>query len=110
MSAAGHLAEFEVLVLLAVLRCGVRAYGPSIKDEIAKRTGRPVSRGAVYVTLERLERKGVLTSKMGEPTAMRGGRAKRFFKVTPAGLKALRVSLSDLSRMREGLEPVLGDA
>lgn len=95
--------ELEVLVLLAVLRLGDGAYGVAIRRELARRTGRSPSRGTVYATLRRLEAKGLLESRMGEPTPERGGRAKRFLSVSPEGLEALRGSLSDLDRMRDGL-------
>ena len=86
------LGDLEHLVLLAVLRLGDRAYGVPILEEIAARTGRTPSRPAVYVALRRLESRRLLTSQLGEPSAMRGGRAKRFFTVTPVGLRQLRES------------------
>ena len=85
-----NLGEFEHVVLLAVLRLGDEAYAVAIRDEIEARTGRRVSRGSVYVTLDRLETKGYLKSWFAEPTAERGGRAKRFFRVTGRGLRAVR--------------------
>ena len=84
------LGTLEQIVLLATMRLGDRAYGMTIRDEIDKRTGRAVSFGAVYVTLQRLEDKGLVSSWVGEPTAERGGRAKRFFRVTADGRQALR--------------------
>ena len=96
-----------MVVLLAVLQAGEAAYGVTIKKQIEVRTRRDLSRGSIYITLERLERKGYVRSWMGEPTAVRGGRAKRFFRVSPIGVQALRQSLDDLSQMREGLEPLL---
>jgi PadR family transcriptional regulator PadR len=101
------LGEFEQIVLLAVLQSKGSAYAVPIRDEIERRTSRPVSRGAIYLTLIRLSRKGYLDSKMGEPTAQRGGRAKRLYKVRPAGLLALKLSLAGLDRMRAGLHDVL---
>jgi DNA-binding PadR family transcriptional regulator len=86
------LSDYEHLVLLAVLRLGEGAYGVPILDEIAARTGRAPSRPAVYVALRRLEQRKYLTSRLGEPSATRGGRAKRFFTVTPAGLRQLQES------------------
>ena len=103
------LREFEIVVLLAILQAGEAAYGVTIKKQIEARTRRELSRGSIYITLERLERKGYVRSWMGEPTAVRGGRAKRFFRVSPIGVQALRQSLDDLSQMREGLEPLLED-
>jgi PadR family transcriptional regulator PadR len=101
------LGEFEVVVLLAVLHNGSEAYGSTIRQAIEARTGRPVSRGAVYVTLDRLEDKGLLRSSLGEALAERGGRPRRYHRLTPRGLKALRSSLDRLTRMRVGLEPLL---
>ena len=100
MSSVG---ELEVLLLLSVLRLGDEAYGVAVRDELERRTGRRLSRGAVYATLRRLESKGFLVSELGEPTPERGGRAKRFLSPSAAGLEALRSSLRDLDRMREGL-------
>src|SRR3990170_2205228 len=84
------LGTLEQIVLLATMRLGDDAYGMTIRDEIKKRTGRAVSFGAVYVTLQRLEDKGLVFSWVGEPTAERGGRAKRFFQVTANGRQAVR--------------------
>ena len=103
------LGEFEVVVLLAILRLGDQAYGTTVRDEIERRTGRAVSRGAVYITFERLEDKGLLKSAVGEPLPERGGRPRRFYRVSARGMKALRSSLGMLERMREGLAPLLGD-
>jgi DNA-binding PadR family transcriptional regulator len=97
------LGEFEQLVMLALARQGRDAYGVSITDEIIERAGRDVSLGAVYKTLERLEDKGLVASRVGEPTAERGGRAKRHFGLTATGERALRQSVAALRRMTEGL-------
>src|SRR5262245_27000497 len=86
------LGDMEHLVLLAILRLGQEAYGIPILDEVCARIGRDVSRATVYVALKRLEQKGLVTSKLGESTPERGGRAKRYFKLKPSGLKALRES------------------
>lgn len=101
------LGELELLVLLAVLRLNEGAYGAAILSEIGSRTRRPVSRGSIYITLERLESKGLVGSHRGEPTPIRGGRAKRFFRLKPRGLRLLKQTLADLGRLQEGLEPVL---
>ena len=104
------LGEFEVVVLLAVLYLvehGQPAYGSTIRDAIAQRANRPVARGAVYVTLDRLESKDLLSSRVGEPTALRDNRPKRLFKLTPSGLKAVRQAVALVNRMQQGLEPVL---
>src|SRR5262249_7179484 len=84
------LGQQELIVLLAVLRLGRNAYGVPIADEIANRTGREVLQGSVYATLERLEAKGLLTSQLGEATPQRGGRAKRYFKLTAEGVRQVR--------------------
>jgi DNA-binding PadR family transcriptional regulator len=102
------LGEFEVLVLLAVLRLGEEAYGAAILEEISRKTRRRVARGSVYITLERLEAKGLVTSERGAPTPIRGGRAKRFFTAKPRGLRVLKRTLADLDRLQEGLAPILG--
>lgn len=99
----GHLGEFETLVLIALARQGSDAYGVSICDDIAARTGRDVSLGAVYKTLERLEEKGLVASRVGAPTAERGGRRKKHFKLSAAGERALRASLQALRSMTDGL-------
>jgi len=102
---ADFLGEFEQVVLLAVLRLEGEAYAVPVLREIEKRTRRSVARGALYVTLERLEEKGYLASRLADPTPERGGRPKRFYQVKPAGLNALNHSRSALQRMWEGLKP-----
>jgi DNA-binding PadR family transcriptional regulator len=104
---APGLGDLELRVLLAVLHCGEDAYGVTVLREIESRTGKALSRGAVYVTLERLEQKGILASRLGDPTSVRGGRAKRLFSVKPAGVRILRQSLSEIARLTDGLEPLL---
>lgn len=89
MPSNGSLGEFEQIVLLAILRLGERAYGVSIRAEIAACTDRTPTPGALYTTLDRLEDKGLLVSKLGDPTPLRGGRAKRYFSVTRRGLDAV---------------------
>ncbi len=105
MAGKDFLGEFEQVALLAVLRLDGAAYAVPIRREIARRTRRSVTRGALYVTLERLEEKGYVESWMADPTPERGGRAKRYYKVRPAGVTALRQSWAALRRMWEGLEP-----
>ena len=97
------LGEVEHLVLLALLRLGPQ-YGVPILDEIAARTGRKPSRAAVYIALQRLEDKGYVSSRLGEPTAERGGRARRFFTLEPRGLATLRVSRQALLQMWDSVE------
>jgi DNA-binding PadR family transcriptional regulator len=105
MARRDHLGEFEQIVLLAVLRLGVDAYGVPIRLEIETRTGRSLTVGALYRTLDRLEAKGYVTSRFGDPTPERGGRSKRYFRVRPAGLRTLRESRDALAAMWEGVEP-----
>lgn len=107
MSAIGQL---ETLILMAILRLRTGAYGVSVRDEIASRTGRRLTRGAIYTALKRLEAKGFVDGTLGEATASRGGRAKRFLVVSEAGLEALRSTTSDLDSMRVGLDETLADA
>ena len=96
----GLLGELERLVLLAARRLGEQPYAVSIRDEIERRTGIAVSRGTVYVTLDRLDRKGYVRSWFADPTPERGGKAKRCFSVTPAGLQALQAAERAVARLR----------
>jgi DNA-binding PadR family transcriptional regulator len=98
------LGDFEQLVMLALIRLGEGAYGMIVRREIEDRTGREVSLGAVYATLDRLEGKGLVTSDLGQADKARRGRAKRFFSVEAAGLDALRKALTALDRMRAGID------
>ena len=102
----GHaaLGELELVVLLAVLRLKDDAYGVTVMREITDRTGRRVVRGSVYITLERLGEKGLVRSSVGEPSPVRGGRAKRIYSVTSDGKRALRRSLGGLREMLVGLD------
>jgi DNA-binding PadR family transcriptional regulator len=98
-------------MLLAVLHLAAsrhEAYGSSIREAIEQRSGREVPRGSVYVTLDRLEEKGLLSSVERRGDADRGDRPKRLFRVTPAGLRAVRASAGAVVRMQRGLESVLG--
>src|SRR5262245_35444058 len=97
------LGEFEVIVLMAALHLGADAYGSAILDEIEAKTGRRVSRGSVYITLDRLEDKTLLESRFEGDSQSRGGRPKRLFRVTARGIKAVKHSLSVLVRMHKGL-------
>lgn len=101
------LGELEQLVLLALLRLGRGAYGAALRREIHDRTGRSVSPGTIYPTLDRLERKGWLQSWMGEPTEERGGRARRHYALTAAGLAEVRKSWAEVSSLAAGLDAVL---
>jgi DNA-binding PadR family transcriptional regulator len=103
MPKGGYLGEFEQLILLAVLRLGNDAYGVPIRQEIERCTARSPAIGAVYATLDRLERKGFVDSQVGDPTPARGGRAKRFYRVRPVGVLALRQSQEAVRSMMRGL-------
>jgi PadR family transcriptional regulator, regulatory protein PadR len=102
-------AEFEQMVLLAILHLGETAYGMTIRREIEDRTERRTSLGAVYTTLDRLEKKGYVRSWTGSPAPQRGGRSKRLFKVQPLGKAALRNSAAILAAMTAGLVGNLAD-
>jgi DNA-binding PadR family transcriptional regulator len=99
------LGEFEQMVLLAILHLERDVYGIPIMEEIERRTGRAVARAAVYVTLRRLEQKGLISSWMGEPTEERRGKARRYVNVTKAGVQALRSSRDAIDQMWRGLHP-----
>jgi DNA-binding PadR family transcriptional regulator len=101
-----ELPELERLVLLAILHCGERAYGVPVMDEIRHRTGRPLLRPAVYEALRRLESKGLVTARLGDPTPRRGGRARRFYGVTAPGLDALKKARESWSRMWQDLDHI----
>jgi PadR family transcriptional regulator, regulatory protein PadR len=106
---ANHaLGDFEQLVLLGVLRLGDEAYGAAIRQEIYGRSGRDVSINAVYTTLERLQAKGFVRSWVGEPTAQRGGRRRKFYALRPSGDAALRQAYRAFTAMAGGLEARLG--
>ena len=101
------LGEFEQLVLLALLRVGDEAYGVPVHEELSSRARRTVSVAAVYKTLERLEAKGYVSSRIGEPTPERGGRRRKYYLLEPRGRQALRESLAALRRMTAGIETQL---
>lgn len=100
-----RLGELEQLVLLALLRLNDRAYGVAVQREIATRAKRPLSFASIYTTLNRLEQKGLVTSRLGEATAERGGRRKTYFSLSTAGREAVKSSLSALRTMTRGLGP-----
>jgi DNA-binding PadR family transcriptional regulator len=104
----GYLSQLELLVLLAVMRVGSNAYGVLISQEISKQSGRDVSVAGVYTTLERLEKKGLIASHLGEPTAERGGKARTYFEPTAAGLKEARDAHQTLMRLCDGLAGLEG--
>ena len=104
MTKRESLGEFEHLVLLAIQRLGPGSYGVTIRQEIEACTGRNVSLGAIYPTVDRLESKGFVSSYVGEPTGERGGRSRRHFRIEPAGRAAPRRSWEMLAAMWEGIE------
>jgi DNA-binding PadR family transcriptional regulator len=101
------LGQFEHVVLLAILRLGDAAYAPAILDEIEARTGRPPSPGSMYVTLDRLEEKGLLRSRLVDADGERAGRPRRYVSVTAYGLREVRASRTALLSLWRGLEGVL---
>ncbi|MFI5177973.1 MAG: PadR family transcriptional regulator [Vicinamibacterales bacterium] len=107
MPPASALGEFEVLVLMAVLRLGEGAYGSAVRDELEARTSRRISRGAVYVTLDRLDAKRLLLSRLVDRPPEEGGRPLRLYRVSPAGRKAVTAAVSDVAQMRTGIEALL---
>ncbi len=102
-----YLGELEQMLLWTVLRLGDEAYGMAVRDELAQRAGREVARGAVYITLDRLVKKGYLASRLGETGPGRRGRAKRYFRVTDAGRQALKEARDALVSVWQGLDEAL---
>ena len=102
-----YLGEFEQLLLFALIQLDDDAYGSRIRRTIETRTGRTVSPGAIYTALDRLESRGLVTSTLGEPTARRGGKRKRYYRIEPAGADLLRRSHDALARMARGFKPKL---
>ena len=107
MTDTPYLGELEHLVLLAILQCGDDAYTVPIRRMLAEKSGREIARGALYTSLDRLEAKGFVRSWLGDPTAVRGGRARRYFAVSPVGLEAIRAARAAMTTMAAGLETVL---
>ena len=104
MAAPPTLGEFEHIVLLAILRLGENAYGVTLRQEIRSRTDRHPSPGALYTTVDRLEEKGFVSSRFGDPTPQRGGRAKRYFRVTAKGIDAVARAQRSYRRLLDGLK------
>jgi len=104
------LGDLEAMVLLAALRLGEGAYGLSIAEEISTTAGRPTARASVYVTLRRLERKGLITTRRERPEEAPSGKPRRFVDVRPEAVALVGASRRALQRMWSGLEKVLEDA
>ena len=105
----GYLGEFEQLILFSVLQLGDGAFGVSIREDIEERTGREVSSGAIYTTLGRLEDRGLVTSRVGEPTPGRAGRPRKYYSLEPGGARALLDSYAAIQAMAGDVVPQLQD-
>lgn len=103
MRKGAYLGQFELMVLLALMRLGEDAYGVTVADELEKETGREVVIANVYATLERLQDRGFVSSSLGDATPERGGRAKRYFRITGAGLREVRDARRSLISLWKGL-------
>lgn len=108
MKLAGHLSDFELIVMLVLLRLGDEAYGVPIARDIEEQTRREVKLGSVYATLDRLEEKGYVVSALGEPTQERGGRAKRYFHVTKPGMREVRETRRMLTKLWRSVPELAG--
>lgn len=108
MGTSSHLSDFELIVLLVLLRLGDDAYGVPIAQEMQAQTRREAKLGSIYAALERLEEKGFAMSKLGEPTKERGGRAKRYFHVTKQGIRQIRETQRTLTRLWKGVPELEG--
>ena len=110
MAKREFMGGFELLVLLALIRLGDEAYGVPISEAIEEGSGKEVAMGSVYITLERLEQKGFVSSRLGEPTAERGGRAKTYFRITAKGLREVRQARRTLMNLWQGVPQLQGGA
>jgi PadR family transcriptional regulator PadR len=108
MPKRSYLGEMELMVLLAVVRLGDEAYGVPISKELFTLAGRDVALGSIYAALDRLEQKDFVASSLGDPTPERGGRAKRYFRVTPAGFRALKMTRTALTNLWNGIPMLEG--
>jgi PadR family transcriptional regulator PadR len=108
MAKREFLGGFELLVLIALIRLGDEAYGVPISEAIEESSGRKVALGSVYITLERLEHKGFVSSRLGEPTPERGGRAKTYFRITTKGLREVRLAQRTLTRLWKSVPQLQG--
>jgi DNA-binding PadR family transcriptional regulator len=104
-----YLGNFDLMLMLALLRMGEHAYGVTIARELEKQTGREVVVASVYATLERLQERGLVTSMLGESTPERGGRAKRYFRITGAGIREVRDAQRSLMNLWRGLPELKGE-
>jgi DNA-binding PadR family transcriptional regulator len=109
MTERSYLGEFEMMTLLAVIHLGEEAYGVPISRELERHRGRDVAIGSVYAALERLEAKGLVASSLGDSTPERGGKAKRYFRVTEAGLRQVHETRRVLSKLWRGLPELKGE-
>ncbi|HYR84474.1 MAG TPA: helix-turn-helix transcriptional regulator [Terriglobia bacterium] len=108
MTKRDYLGNFELMVMLALIRLGENAYGVAISRELEERSGREAAIGSVYAALERLEDKGFVASELGDATPERGGRAKRYFRVTAKGLREVRETQRTLIELWKGLPQLQG--
>ena len=104
-----YLGNFDLMLLLALMRLGDEAYGVTIAQELEEQTGREVVVASVYATLERLQERGLVISRMGDSTPERGGRAKRYFRITGAGLREVRDAQRSLMNLWKGLPELKGE-
>jgi PadR family transcriptional regulator PadR len=109
MTDRSFLGEFELMILLAVVHLGDQAYGVPISRELERNRGRDVSVGSVYSALERMESKGLVASTVGDPTPERGGKAKRYFRVTREGMRQVQATRRVLTRLWQGLPELKGE-
>jgi len=109
MRKGDYLGNFDLMLLLVLLRLGDDAYGVTIAQELEKQTSREVVVASVYATLERLQERGLVTSRLGDPTPERGGRAKRYFRVTGTGIREIRDARRSLMNLWKGLPELKGE-
>lgn len=109
MRKGDYLGNFDLMLLLALLRLGEEAYGVTIAGELEQHTGREVVVASVYARLESLQERGLVTSRLGDPTPERGGRAKRYFHITGAGIREIREARRSLMNMWKGLPELKGE-
>ena len=110
MPKRSYLGELELLILLAVMRLRDGAYGVPISKELLDATGREVAFGSIYAALDRLEQKRLVSSTIGDPTPARGGRAKRYFRVTPAGLREAKMTKNAFNSLWKGIPQLRGES